>query len=754
MSAATRALACALAVLALGLLPQRELAARDFLVGDKLAFDAALARLAPGDAIVMKNGTWRDVEIGFFAEGRAGQPVTLRAETPGKVILSGRSNLRLAGSHLVVSGLVFRDGHTPTGEVISFKRDERRLAHHSRVTEVVIDNYNNPDRDAADYWVALYGKHNRFDHSYLAGKRNLGVTMAVRLNSEGSQQNHHRIDHNYFGPRPVLGSNGGETLRVGTSTYSLTDSHTLIENNYFDRCDGEVEIISIKSGKNIIRNNVFFESRGTLTLRHGNGNLVESNVFFGNGVENTGGIRVINRDQTVRYNYLEGLTGTRFGSGFAIMNGRVDAPLNRYGQVRNARIHNNSFIDVDHFQFGAGKDAERNAPPVDSRMEDNLIYHRKGAASIVSYDDMGGIRFAGNLVQGTSAAELPAGFERTELRMRRNAAGLLMPQDAAQRRRGASASLRPVVKAATGPSWYPKNEPRVVFGSGRRIDVDAGREDALAQALAGAGDGDNLLLAPGRYRVDRLLLIDKVVTIGARQAGTVVLLPERTTLFEIRNGGALKLAGLGIDGSASPDSAGNVLIRTQKSGMFVSYRLVLENVDVRNLDVNHSHHFFDAGSRSLAEEIRITGSTFGKITGDLLRLDKESDDLGNYNADVLVLDGNRFTHIDGVLASLYRGGTDESTFGPRLAFTRNVVEHVGQGRRNKRRAALYLHGVQLARIAGNEFADSGGIVVEHTVGDPDTELRGNTFRNVPPLKASELHAQGASTVKYLENQDS
>jgi poly(beta-D-mannuronate) lyase len=742
----------ALGALTIGVLLSQDLSAKDFLVKDKGAFDAALRRLAPGDAIVLKNGTWQDFEVGFFAEGRAGKPVTLRAETPGKVILSGRSNLRLAGNHLLVSGLVFKNGHTPTTDVISFRRDDKQVANHSRVTEVVIDGFNNPDRDASDYWVSLYGKHNRFDHNYLAGKRNLGVTMAVRLEGEASQQNHHRIDHNYFGPRPILGSNGGETLRVGTSPYSLTDSHTVIEENYFDRCDGEVEIISIKSGRNIVRNNMFFESRGTLTLRHGNGNLVEGNVFFGNGVDNTGGIRVINRDQVVRNNYLEGLTGTRFGSGFAIMNGRVDAPLNRYSQVVNAQVHNNSFIDVDHMQFGAGKDAERNAPPADSRMENNLVLHRAGSANVVFYDDMRGIRFAGNVVQGVKA-DLPAGFERAAPALQRNSAGLLMPRDEAMAQRGASASLRPIAKAQTGPAWYRKTEPQVAFDSGRRIAVDGAREDALVNALAQARGGDRLVLAPGRYPIAKLLVIDKPVTIVAEPAGSATLLPERTTLFEIRNGGSLKLAGLQIDGSASPDSAGNVLIRTQKSGMLVSYRLVLEKVGVKHLDVNHSHHLFDAGTRSLAQEIRITGSSFEGVSGDLLRLDKEIDDLGNYNAEVLVLDGNRFAQVEGALASLYRGGTDESTFGPRLAFTHNVVERVGQGKRNKRQAALYLHGVQQTRIAANEFTDSAGIVVEHTVGDPDTELRGNTFSKVAALRTSELHAKGPSTVRYLDNQD-
>ena len=63
---------------------------------------------------------------------------------------------------------------------------------------------------------------------------------------------------------------------------------------------------------NTFRGNLFNESRGTLTLRHGNGSVVENNVFLGNRVDHTGGIRVINKRQTIRNNYLHGLTGHRF----------------------------------------------------------------------------------------------------------------------------------------------------------------------------------------------------------------------------------------------------------------------------------------------------------------------------------------------------------------------------------------------------------------------------------------------------------
>ena len=43
-----------------------------------------------------------------------------------------------------------------------------------------------------------------------------------------------------------------------------------MEQNFFDRCDGELEIISSKSCDNIYRGNTFLNCAGMLTLRHGN----------------------------------------------------------------------------------------------------------------------------------------------------------------------------------------------------------------------------------------------------------------------------------------------------------------------------------------------------------------------------------------------------------------------------------------------------------------------------------------------------
>ena len=719
------------------------------LITEQAQFYEQLPLLQPGDTLVLANGEWKDFEILFKGKGRADKPITLKAQTKGKVILTGLSNLRLSGEHLVVEGLVFRDGYSPTGEVISFREDADTLANHSRVTEVVIDNFNNPDKFNADKWVVMYGKNNRFDHNHLEGKSNAGVTMAVRLNTEASQENHHRIDHNYFGPRPILGSNGGETLRIGTSKYSLTDSFTLVENNYFDRCNGEVEIISNKSGKNQFLNNVFFESRGTLTLRHGNGNRVEGNVFFGNGKDHTGGIRVINADQTVRNNYLEGLTGIRFGGGFTILNGVPNSSINRYHQVNNATIENNTFVNVDNINLAAGSDSERTAVPVNSRFANNLVVNTDGHNPFLIFDDVSGISFTNNIASQPPQDSIAYGFVVETSPLVRGSNGLLQSTSALQRNIGADGNLAPISKDSTGVSWYPKATSAVAFDSGETIHITS--SEALSKAIAEAKDGAILLLQPGDYLLNKQLQVKSVVTVKAAQPRSVTLYPERSLMFEIEDGGSLKLDGLNISGSKAPDNAGNVLIRNTKLPTLRNYKLTINNTHISDLNVNHSSHVFDAGYRSLADQIEITNSVFSNITGDVLRLDKEQDDLGIYNAEYVTIKNSTFTNIEGAVAKIYRGGTDESTFGPHFTLENSRVENVGAGKRNKTKSSIFLLGVQQSLLKNNHFVNSKVVTIDHTVGEPITRIIKNTFDKTPMPKVTETFAKGPSTALLQEN---
>ncbi|WP_084632515.1 polysaccharide lyase 6 family protein [Shewanella waksmanii] len=723
--------------------------AETYTVSNQQEFNQAVSKLTAGDNVVLANGIWPDFEVVFTGNGRENAPISLSAQTQGQVILTGQSNLKLSGSYLHVSGLVFKDGFTPSNEVIAFRTSKNQLANHSRVSQVVIDNYNNPDRHESDSWVSIYGKHNRFDHNHLVGKRNKGVTLAVRLNTAASQENHHRIDHNYFGPRPILGSNGGETLRIGTSHYSMSNSFTVVENNYFDRCDGEVEIISVKSGKNILRNNTFFESRGTLTMRHGNGNNISDNVFIGNGVDHTGGIRVINRDQTITNNYLEGLKGYRFGSGFTVMNGVPNSPINRYHQVVNANVSHNSFIDVDHIHLAAGSDKERSAIPLDSLFSHNLFVNRNSQAPFSVFDDISGIQFADNLSNQLDNNLIKQGIKADRVSLERASNGLLYPANEHSETFGASKQLNPIAKEATGVNWYPKREPEVAFDSGQTHTVSD--SNALVAAVKAASAGDTIVLTAGDYAIEKIIKINKTLSIVSEQPKQAKLTFSRPTLFEIQNGGSLKLAGLTISGENSLDSAGNTVVRTSKWGMLTNYRFSLLDSDISQLDINHSFHFFDSGARAFARDITIANNRFSNITGDLFRLNKESDDLGIYNAEYLTIENNQFTDIEGALVKLYRGGTDESTFGPHLIFNNNQLISVGNGKRNKQKASLYLHGTQVASISGNNFTQSAGINIEHTTGEPITQVTDNQFIDTKQPQVAELYAVGTSTAVIRNN---
>jgi poly(beta-D-mannuronate) lyase len=719
------------------------------LVNTPKAYDDALKEIQPGETIVLANGVWNDFEILFKANGTKDLPITLTAESKGKVILSGQSNLRLAGQHLIVSGLVFKNGYTPSSEVVSFRRNKTDLAYHSRVTEVVIDNYSNPDRFEADYWVGIYGKYNRFDHNHLVGKRNKGVTVAVRLTTEESQENHHRIDHNYFGPRPMFGSNGGETLRIGTSHHSLTNSFTMVENNYFDRCNGEVEIVSVKSGKNRLVNNTFFESRGTLTLRHGNGNVIENNVFFGNGVDHTGGIRVINRDQTVKNNYLEGLTGYRFGSGLTVMNGVPNSSINRYHQVANAKITNNSIINVDHVHLAAGSDAERSAVPIDSSISNNLIFNENNTAPFSVFDDISGIQFSDNVSNKLNNNKIKSGISQQSIQLERASNGLLYPTEKLAGV-GVSKDLQPTQKSQTGPTWYKKSEPEVAFESGKTTAVSAGGE-ALYQAIENAQSGDLLVLENGTYSIDKIIKLDKTISIKAKEQHKVLVDFGRSTLFEINNNGSLSIDGIVVSGANSADYSGNTFVRTAKWGMFKNYRFSMKNSVIKDLNVNHSFHFFDSGSRAFAQSIDIENNVFENITGDIFRLNKETDDLGIYNAEYVNIINNSFTNVEGALVNLYRGGSDESTFGPHIRFENNAATNVGLGKRNKSKSVLMLHGVQVSNIHHNTFKDSALINIEHTVGEPVTNVTNNSLNKTPIPSVVELRVKGPHTAVLKNN---
>jgi poly(beta-D-mannuronate) lyase len=388
--------------------------------------------LRPGDVIVLRDGAWTDQQITLSAKGTLDKPVTLRPATPGKAILTGKSSLTIDGEHLLVTGLSFEKADFPK-DLIAIK------GHHNRLTETSITDCT------PKFYVHLFGMENRVDHCYLAGKTNDDPTMQVEVDKD--HPNRHQIDHNHFGPRPPLGRNGGETLRVGYSHQSMSDSQTLVERNLFDRCDGELEIISSKSCGNVYRANTFLECAGTLTLRHGNRNRVECNVFLGRGKRSTGGIRVIGEDHVIVDNYMEGLDRLPF----AITSGIPDSPLKGYYQAKRCTISSNTVVDCNGpaIELDAGINSSgRTLRPEQITVTGNVFVLKSGP--LLKGKEGENWTWTDNI--SPSAADDAKGFSNGDPKLIKSDDGLSRPA-ADSPVRTPSKFDAPLTPAGVGPAW-------------------------------------------------------------------------------------------------------------------------------------------------------------------------------------------------------------------------------------------------------------------------------------------------------------
>lgn len=328
----------------------------------------------PGDVFILEDGVWKDVEIRIEANGTETKPIEIKAKSPGKVIMTGDSTLRFSGEHIVVSGLHFKN-ITSKVDIIDFRTHSKRLAKNCRVTNCAITEDKDERGSRENRWISIYGSNNRLDHCFIAGKKSRGTTVVVWVTDDAGN---HLIDNNHFGHRPVLGKNGGETIRIGDSDTSFKVSKTIVEKNLFERCDGEGEIVSNKSCENIYRQNTFLECSGALTLRHGNRCLVEENFFLGNKARGTGGVRLIGTDHTVINNYFSELEGDDERSAICFMNGVKNSPLNGYFQVENSVVAFNTFYACKvAMTIGMGASKKQPLVPKNCFIVNNLFLEKR-----------------------------------------------------------------------------------------------------------------------------------------------------------------------------------------------------------------------------------------------------------------------------------------------------------------------------------------------------------------------------------------
>ena len=245
-----------------------------------------------------------------------------------------------------------------------------------------------------------------------------------------------------------------------------------------------------------------------------------------------------------------------------------------------------------------------------------------------------------------------------------------------------------------------------------------------------------LLENAGEYLLTKYAVVNHPITIKAESGEKAIVRSEKASFFIIENGGSLELENLWIDGAESPDLAGNNVISTSRYSMNRNYSLAVRDSKVTDLDVNHTFDFLKVYRNTFADSIEILNSEMTNITGSILTLDKETEDLGVYNVENVSIKGSKFTDIQGSVANIYRGGTDESTFGPIIVVEGNEFTNTGLGSRNRTEASLKFHGVQNLQISDSSWNESAPLELYLTNGEPITVIRDVVMEDTGQIRSN------------------
>ena len=374
----------------------------------------ALAAAAPGQVIVLADGVY-DGGGPFIVSGvRAteGSPLIIQAESRGQAVIAGRSWILVENSsYVVIDGLKFTTTDETTSHGVRFNNTER-----SRITRSHFALIESANQSTSRHWVYISGANSRsirIDRNLFEGKRRIGNYISIA--GDGVQVAQHiRIDRNYFRDMVPTGANGMEAIRIGVSDLARSFSGSVVEYNLFERASGDAEIISVKSGGNVIRYNTFLESEGAVTFRHGNDGMAYGNYFIGNGKPGTGGIRVYGRRYLIYNNHFEGLGGTGNRSALTIGAGDVadqEVVLN-YWPAEHVLVAHNTFVNNrSNINIASGP-----YPPRDIVFANNVIYSDQ-TGTLIFEDPKAEVIWVGNLAYAAGRGTLGVRKEPGEIRI-------------------------------------------------------------------------------------------------------------------------------------------------------------------------------------------------------------------------------------------------------------------------------------------------------------------------------------------------
>ena len=423
---------------------------------------------APGDIITLKDGVYTtNKAITVSRRGTAEQRILIAAESIGGVEINGTHGFNFVqpAAFLTVQGFVFKHaaGRNTVGSGTAHVRFTRNV-------------FQCPGDGA---YLTVVGDDAQIDYNEFRDKKSSGTMLSVT--GTGTQAARRAwVHHNHFHDFSNVGGSGAETLRFGLSQLSLSNAAGLVEHNLFERCNGEVELISNRSSGNTYRYNTLVDSPNSqLSLRHGNECLI-----YGNYLRNTEGLRIFGDRHQVFSNYFEkNYIGINIGNG----GGEVaeGAPLTSHDRPDDCVIVHNTLVENrTHYQMSKRTPTALGA--TNTTFANNVL---QGGIAVKIEGPNAGAVWLGNVLWSVSTAgDIPAeGYVVADPKLVPDANGILRPDKES-----------PLIDSAAGEFSMVKVD---LDGQPRADKMDKGSDEisaepAVARLLTAADVGPNAKSEP------------------------------------------------------------------------------------------------------------------------------------------------------------------------------------------------------------------------------------------------------------------
>ena len=209
-------------------------------------FNKAAASVAPGDEIVITNGSYTGWSVAINANGTADNPIIIKAENSGKAMFTGdvhQTVLRVSGSYINIKGLKF-EGCQLFKEKGGVVLVELTASKYCRMTDCTFNKNSVNAQFMPIIVVAGKSEHTRVDNCSFTNNVN-NQDVQVRVGADDVSV-YTLIDHNTFMNKDSVtwkGNNGGECVQIGQDPILLGNkySYTTVRDNKFVNCNGEPE---------------------------------------------------------------------------------------------------------------------------------------------------------------------------------------------------------------------------------------------------------------------------------------------------------------------------------------------------------------------------------------------------------------------------------------------------------------------------------------------------------------------------------